>query len=83
MDDCEAIWQTTWPRLPPRVLEAVASVEWGQFLMQWPRTVKIDGAMSDINLHRVAELIAGLRDPEVDLAVLTVPEAWIPLEELR
>eukprot|EP00973_Karenia_brevis_P087491 12131300-Karenia_brevis.AAC.1 len=37
-DDCEAIWQTTWPRLPPRVLEAVATVEWGEFLMRWPRT---------------------------------------------
>eukprot|EP00973_Karenia_brevis_P051272 7122161-Karenia_brevis.AAC.1 len=71
INDCEAIWQTTWPRLPPRILEVVASIGWGQFLMHWPRTIKIDGTMSEINLHREVELIAGLRDPEADLAVLT------------
>eukprot|EP00973_Karenia_brevis_P022195 3054766-Karenia_brevis.AAC.1 len=70
--ECDAIWQTTWPRLPPRVLEAVASTEWGKFLMEWPRT-----------LHKVKELVTGLRDPEIDLAALTVPEAWIPSDELR
>eukprot|EP00973_Karenia_brevis_P030215 4164178-Karenia_brevis.AAC.1 len=74
MEDCRAIWQTTWPRIPPRVLEAVASPGWGKFLMDYPRTSKIDGNMSEINLYRIVELLDGLRDSEADVAVLTVPE---------
>eukprot|EP00973_Karenia_brevis_P020957 2882494-Karenia_brevis.AAC.1 len=51
--------------------------------MEEPRTVKIDGIMPEIDLHRVTLLVTALRDPEIDLAVLTVPEAWIPSHEFR
>eukprot|EP00973_Karenia_brevis_P077149 10714365-Karenia_brevis.AAC.1 len=45
--------------------------------------MKIDGTMSEIEFHRTTELITALPDPEIDLAVLTIPEAWIPSDELR
>eukprot|EP00973_Karenia_brevis_P044374 6147114-Karenia_brevis.AAC.1 len=77
------MWQTTWPQIPPRVLEAVASPGWGQFMMNYPRTSKIDGNMSEINFYRIVELLEGLRDSEADVALLTVPEAWVPTEEFR
>eukprot|EP00973_Karenia_brevis_P016074 2197132-Karenia_brevis.AAC.1 len=75
-----ALWQTTWPHLTPRILEAVASPGWSQFLMKYPRTPKLDGSISKINFYRIVELLDGLRDSKCDVAVLTVPEAWIPTE---
>eukprot|EP00973_Karenia_brevis_P006207 845456-Karenia_brevis.AAC.1 len=52
-EDCRAMWQTTWPQLPPRDLEAVATPGWGQFLMNYPRASKNNGNMSEINLYRI------------------------------
>eukprot|EP00973_Karenia_brevis_P079532 11036463-Karenia_brevis.AAC.1 len=66
-----AIWQTSWPYLPPRILEAVASPGWIQFLMKYPRALKLDGTMSKINFYRIVELLDGLRDTESDAAVPT------------
>eukprot|EP00973_Karenia_brevis_P019163 2626354-Karenia_brevis.AAC.1 len=70
-EDCRAMWQTTWTHLPPRVLEAVASPGWVRFMMNYPRTTKLDGNMSEINSYRIVELLDGLRDSEADVAVLT------------
>eukprot|EP00973_Karenia_brevis_P016927 2320876-Karenia_brevis.AAC.1 len=51
--------------------------------MKYPRALKLDGSISKINFDRIVELLKGLRDSESDVAVPTVPEAWIPTEEFR
>eukprot|EP00973_Karenia_brevis_P008770 1185445-Karenia_brevis.AAC.1 len=67
-EGCPSLWTTSWPKLHPKALEAIGSMEWTKFLMEWPRAMNIDGKVADIEIHRITELFMALEDPGVDVA---------------